>query len=93
MAPIQHKLLVVLPPTAFLAGGIFLAFYVLKFAFHVIYARFALRNIPGPLALSLIWGEEWRLYSNPPGSLYVQWHKQFGKVIKFSGAFGVSDHC
>jgi hypothetical protein len=44
-----------------------------------------LQHIPGPRSSSLIWDEEWELYHNTPGSHYVGWHKQFGKVVKFSG--------
>ena len=49
----------------------------------------SLRHIPGPRAPSLLWGEEWGLYHGSPGALYIDWHGRFGKLVKFTGAFGV----
>ncbi|EGO02781.1 hypothetical protein SERLA73DRAFT_102755 [Serpula lacrymans var. lacrymans S7.3] len=51
-------------------------------------ARLAFRRIPGPSCSSLIWGEEQKLYYNVPGSLHLQWHRHYGNVVKFTGAFG-----
>jgi hypothetical protein len=64
-------------------------FVVCKCLIRFISARLSLRHIPGPTPTSLIWGEEWNLYHNAPGSHYLEWHQQFGKVVKFRGAFGV----
>lgn len=52
--------------------------------------RLIFRSIPGPEPSSLLWGEEWELYHGVPGSLYLDWHKRFGRLVAFSGAFGVS---
>ncbi|KAF8640554.1 hypothetical protein AX17_000216 [Amanita inopinata Kibby_2008] len=59
-----------------------------RFIAHNISVRHALTHVPGPKPSSLLWGEEWLLFSGTPGSLYLQWHRKFGKVIRFSGAFG-----
>lgn len=66
--------------------------FVLRFIYRQTVVRYALRHVPGPTASSFIWGEEWKLYHNAPGALYVDIHKEFGKVVKFTGAFGVSFH-
>ncbi|KAF8922183.1 cytochrome P450, partial [Mucidula mucida] len=55
---------------------------------HWIAVRNTLKNVPGPRSPSWLWGHEWLLYHSPPGSHYVDWHKRFGKVVKFAGAFG-----
>ncbi|PFH54737.1 hypothetical protein AMATHDRAFT_134704 [Amanita thiersii Skay4041] len=54
----------------------------------IAYRRFVLRHVPGPPPPSLLWGEEWHLYTSHPGSLYSSWHKNYGKVVRFSGVFG-----
>ncbi|KAJ7356883.1 cytochrome P450 [Mycena albidolilacea] len=59
-----------------------------KFLVRFVYARLSLRHIPGPPSSSFIWGEEWNLYHDAPGSHYLEWHQQFGKVVKFRGACG-----
>ncbi|KAJ6626885.1 cytochrome P450 [Mycena sp. CBHHK59/15] len=59
-----------------------------KFIVHLISACIFLRQVPGPISTSLLWGEEWNLYHSAPGSHYFQWHQQFGKVVKFRGACG-----
>jgi hypothetical protein len=67
----------------------FILVSVARFVVHTIVARVSLQHIPGPIPSSYIWGEEWVLYHSIPGSPYVAWHKQFGKVVRFAGAFGV----
>jgi hypothetical protein len=89
MAPLHQTILHTLRSSALLFGVAWTILSVFKFVFHLISARFALRRIPGPKSSSLIWGEEWRLYHNIPGTLYTSWHREFGKIVKFSGAFGV----
>lgn len=37
---------------------------------------------------SWIWGEEHKLYYSTPGVHYVEWHRSFGSVVAFPGAFG-----
>ncbi|KAF7340055.1 Cytochrome P450 [Mycena venus] len=64
------------------------AFVVSKFLIRFISARISLRHIPGPPSSSFVWGEEWNLYHDAPGSHYLEWHQQFGKVVKFHGACG-----
>ncbi|KAJ6519371.1 cytochrome P450 [Mycena sanguinolenta] len=71
-----------------LAGFVLASFVVGKFVIHFISARISLRHVPGPLSSSFIWGEEWNLYHDAPGSHYLEWHRQFGKVVKFRGACG-----
>ncbi|KAF5377225.1 hypothetical protein D9615_006348 [Tricholomella constricta] len=66
----------------------FILISVLKFILHLIKIRLALNHIPGPRPSSFLWGEEWLLYHSLPGSPYLRWHKEFGKVVKFTGAFG-----
>lgn len=72
-----------------LTGFALATFVVTKFVIRVISARLCLRHIPGPTSTSLLWGEEWNLYHDAPGSHYLEWHQQFGKVVKFRGACGV----
>ncbi|KAH7929384.1 cytochrome P450 [Leucogyrophana mollusca] len=63
--------------------------YFVRFVHQRLSAALILRNIPGPKSSSWIWGEEQNLYySSAPGSLYLEWHRNFGKVVKFTGAFG-----
>lgn len=69
----------------------FLLVSVTRFLVHTFAIRLSLRHIPGPAPSSYLWGEEWALYYGTPGAPYVDWHKRFGKIVKFSGAFGVSD--
>ncbi|KAF9458748.1 cytochrome P450 [Collybia nuda] len=69
-----------------LVGLIFVS--ITRSVSHIMAARLSLRHIPGPPSSSYIWGEEWVLYHSIPGSPYLGWHKQFGKVVKFTGAFG-----
>lgn len=73
--------------TALAAYALFL---VSRFLIRIVHVRFALRHVPGPRNSSLIWGEEWKLFRSDPGQLYFDWHKA-GKVVKYSGAFGVSN--
>lgn len=61
-----------------------------RYALHMFSRVHTFRHIPGPDAPSLLWGEEWELYRGPPGVRYLDWHKYFGKVVKFNGVFGVS---
>ncbi|KXN81097.1 hypothetical protein AN958_06051 [Leucoagaricus sp. SymC.cos] len=67
--------------------GIALVSFV-HFMYNLLSTRLLLRPIPGPKASSFIWGEEWKLYSRPPGEPYMEWHKRYGPVVKFRGAFG-----
>ncbi|KAK0455909.1 cytochrome P450 [Armillaria borealis] len=61
---------------------------LLRYSIHLFSVRRTLRHVPGPRSSSLFWGEEWLLYHTLPGSHYVRWHQRFGKVVKFTGAFG-----
>ena len=63
---------------------------LIRHVLHAMSTRLVLRSIPGPKPSSLLWGEEWELYHTVPGSLYLDWHKRFGKLVAFTGAFGVS---
>ena len=74
---------------AFLLALAFLLVDLTRLAYQSINSRRILRHVPGPPPSSFLWGEEWRLYNSIPGSLYATWHNQFGKVVKFRGAFGV----
>lgn len=60
-----------------------------RYLLHSLSMKRAFRQVPGPPASSLLWGEEWELYNGPPGKPYVDWHKRFGKLVQFTGAFGV----
>jgi hypothetical protein len=60
-----------------------------RFLYNLVISRRLLSRLPGPKAPSLLWGEEWKLYSSIPGQPYACWHKQYGSVVKFRGAFGV----
>lgn len=61
-----------------------------RYLHYSVSMRRAFLHIPGPLQSSFLWGEEWELYHSPPGKPYLEWHTMFGKVVKFTGAFGVS---
>lgn len=89
MAPTQQPAFQMLRSILFL-GLAFIVVYFLKLIWRLVTVRFVLRHIPGPKASSLLWGEEWCLYHNTPGSQYAAWHNEYGKVVKFTGAFGVS---
>ncbi|KAJ7693587.1 cytochrome P450 [Mycena rosella] len=74
------------------------SFIFAKFIVNFISSRLSLRHVPGPTSTSLLWGEEWNLYHDTPGSHYLEWHRQFGKVVKFRGACGhqilsITDEC
>ncbi|KAJ8481093.1 hypothetical protein ONZ45_g15421 [Pleurotus djamor] len=71
---------------ALLLGAV--AFRLAKYLAHILTSHSTLRRVPGPSSPSLLWGVEWLLYHDVPGVHYVDWHAQFGKVIKLSGAFG-----
>ncbi|KAG6887487.1 hypothetical protein C0992_012062 [Termitomyces sp. T32_za158] len=62
--------------------------FLLRTSLRFLKVRLALKHIPGPRPSSLLWGEEWLLYHSLPGSTYLNWHKEYGKVVKFTGAFG-----
>ena len=64
-------------------------FFITRCVFQIYSVRNILRNLPGPEPSSLLFGEEWELYRTTPGSRYLEWHRSFGKVVKFNGAFGV----
>ncbi|KAH7914468.1 cytochrome P450 [Hygrophoropsis aurantiaca] len=67
----------------------FIFVYIVRFVQQRLSAVLILRHIPGPKNSSWLWGEEQNLYySSSPGSLYLEWHRRFGRVIKFTGAFG-----
>lgn len=68
----------------------FIFVYIIRVVYHNVSVRYAFRHVLGPTPASVIWGDEWELYHSVPGSLYTKWHKDFGKVVKFTGAFGVS---
>jgi hypothetical protein len=83
----------------FLLG--FNLFLFTRYAIQAVSVLNILGHLPGPEASSVLFGEEWELYSTVPGSRYVEWHSAFGNVVKFNGAFGVgtiaekprSSHC
>ena len=60
-----------------------------RYILHCVAIRRAFRHLPGPPPSSLVWGEEWKLYTRIPGSLYTDWHGRFGNLLVFTGAFGV----
>lgn len=62
--------------------------YVLRFLQQRLSSLFTLRHVPGPKTSSWVWGEEKVLYYNTPGALYLDWHRTYGNVVKFTGAFG-----
>ncbi|KAG6891095.1 hypothetical protein C0995_014185 [Termitomyces sp. Mi166 len=63
-------------------------FSLLRTSLRFLKVRLALKHVAGPRPSSLLWGEEWLLYHGLPGSAYLSWHKEYGKVVKFTGAFG-----
>ncbi|KAJ7225974.1 cytochrome P450 [Mycena pura] len=73
---------------AVLASFTLVIIFVGKFLVRSISGRIYLHHVPGPISSSRLWGEEWNLYRNAPGSHYLTWHRKFGKVVKFNGAFG-----
>ncbi|KIK70412.1 hypothetical protein GYMLUDRAFT_234881 [Collybiopsis luxurians FD-317 M1] len=72
----------------FLFSSSVVIFFIAKFIVHLVSTRHALRHVPGPRPSSLLWGDEWLLYHSTPGIHYIRWHKQYGKVLRFTGAFG-----
>lgn len=70
------------------SSGVALVFFV-HFVYYLVLSRRLLDRLPGPKAPSLLWGEEWKLYSSTPGQPYARWHKRYGTIVKFRGAFGV----
>ncbi|KAJ7480191.1 cytochrome P450 [Mycena galericulata] len=64
---------------AALAGLVYALYAGSKVFIRLLSARVSLRHVPGPSPTSFLWGEEWNLYHNPPGSHYLEWHQQFGK--------------
>ncbi|KAF9478020.1 cytochrome P450 [Pholiota conissans] len=62
--------------------------FLTRYLVHSHSMRRAFRHVPGPPPSSHLWGEEWELYHGPPGKAYVDWHKRFGKLVKFTGSFG-----
>ncbi|XP_006454581.1 hypothetical protein AGABI2DRAFT_114327 [Agaricus bisporus var. bisporus H97] len=78
------------------SSGVALVFFV-HFVYYLVLSRRLLDRLPGPKAPSLLWGEEWKLYSSTPGQPYARWHKRYGTIVKFRGAFGhqvvsITDH-
>ncbi|KAJ4485545.1 cytochrome P450 [Lentinula aciculospora] len=71
-----------------LAFAVAAVYFFSTFVRHLVATHILLRHIPGPRPSSLIWGEEWLLYYSTPGIHYVRWHKKYGKVLRFTGAFG-----
>ncbi|KAJ3758954.1 cytochrome P450 [Lentinula raphanica] len=71
-----------------LLPAVFILYHLAHFIGHILFTRHALRHVPGPHPSSLLWGEEWLLYYSTPGAHYVRWHRQYGKVFQFTGAFG-----
>jgi hypothetical protein len=67
--------------------------YISRFFQQRLSSLFALRHVPGPKPSSWVWGEEKVLYYNTPGALYLDWHRTYGNVVKFTGAFGVGESC
>ena len=63
---------------------------IVQWFIHVARVTRALNHVPGPRPTSILWGEEWLLYSSTPGVPYSSWHEHYGKVVRFRGAFGVS---
>ena len=49
-----------------------------------------LRHVPGPKAPSWLWGSEWQVHESAPGAPYIEWKQQYGDVVKYKGALGVS---
>ncbi|KAL0576816.1 hypothetical protein V5O48_005186 [Marasmius crinis-equi] len=68
--------------------GVYIVVRLVKSLSHYFHVAQCLRLVPGPRPSSLLWGEEWLLYHTRPGSQYVEWHREFGKVVKFTGALG-----
>lgn len=68
----------------------FNAVILTRYLIHAASTRRGLHLVPGPATSSFVWGEEWELYCRAPGSLYSDWHERFGKLVTFTGAFGVS---
>lgn len=41
--------------------------------------------MPGPQALSWLWGGELQVHESAPGVLYVRWEQQYGDVVQSKG--------
>ncbi|TFK30718.1 cytochrome P450 [Coprinopsis marcescibilis] len=71
-------------PVATIAAGTFSYFLVSQ----LLSGKDSLRHVPGPPPSSYLWGEEWELYYGSPGAPYIDWHRKYGKVVRFNGAMG-----
>ena len=49
-----------------------------------------LKHVPGPKAPSWLWGCELQVHESAPGVSYVRWKQQYGDVVQYKGALGVS---
>ncbi|KDR85297.1 hypothetical protein GALMADRAFT_234081 [Galerina marginata CBS 339.88] len=66
----------------------FILVILTRYALQSVFTRSTFRHVPGPAVSSILWGEEWELYHRTPGSLYIDWHRRFGNLVAFTGAFG-----
>ncbi|KAG7090808.1 hypothetical protein E1B28_009892 [Marasmius oreades] len=71
-----------------LVAAFFIGIHLTRSLLHYFSVKRSLRSIPGPNPSSILWGEEWALYHTAPGSQYVKWHREYGKIVKFRGALG-----
>ncbi|KAJ7703970.1 cytochrome P450 [Mycena rosella] len=65
---------------AVLASILLTLFIFGRFVLHLIASRLSLRHVPRPNSTSLLWGEEWNLYHNAPGSYYREWHRKLENI-------------
>jgi len=76
---------------AFLLALGFLSTLLLRHLWTVLWSRRLYATIPRVHCSSFFWGEEWKMYTSAPGSLYSKWHGLLGRSVAFTGAFGVRD--
>lgn len=72
----------------FCVGG--LVPYLVYKIWSCVRSSYLLRRIPGPKSPSKLWGCDWDMHSALPGLRYLQWKDQYGDIVKFKGALGVS---
>ena len=83
---LQHEALLALIITATTCLLLLLRLVYIR----LIRPRIALRNIPGPLRASLIWGHAAVVRKSDPGMIHESWREAYGNVFQYEGILGVS---
>ena len=63
---------------------------VVRILWNQFHVSTLLKHVPGPKSPSWLWGSEWQVHESAPGAPYIKWKQQYGGVVKYKGALGVS---